>query len=312
MADIVISEFMNAEAVEGLQAEFDVLHDPELWQKLDDLAAALADARALIVRNRTQVTAEVMDAAPKLKVVGRLGVGLDNIDLDAARARNVEVYPALGGNTISVAEYVIAMTLVLLRGAYYANAAMLAGEWPREQLMGREAYGKTIGIVGFGVIGQAVAARARCLGMQAVASDAFLAEDDPAWSQADARLDLDDLLTQSDVITLHVPLTKETRGLIGADALAKVKEGAVLINTARGGVVDERALVTALTTGRLGGAALDVFETEPLSLAEAAQFVNVPNLVLTPHIAGPTQESNTRISSITADTVRRILKANSV
>lgn len=308
MADIVIAEFMDEPAVRGLAADFAVLYDPDLWSKPEALATALGDARALIVRNRTQVTAQVINAGPRLEAIGRLGVGLDNIDLEAAKARDIQVFPALGGNTVAVAEYVIAMVLVLLRGAYFARDAMLAGQWPRERLMGHEAMGKTLGIVGFGVIGQAVAERARALGMRIAASDAFLPADDPGWAQADARLDLDALLAEADAITLHVPMTKETRGLIDAGAIEKMKPGAVLINTARGGVVDEAALAAALKSGQLGGAALDVFETEPLTAEAGKRFEGAPNLVLTPHIAGPTQESNTRISTIIADIIRRVLE----
>ena len=308
MSDIVITEFMEEGALRGLQADFDTLYRPDLWNKPDEIARHLSAARALIVRNRTQVTDTVLAAAPRLKVVGRLGVGLDNIDVQAAHARGIAVCPATGGNTVSVAEYVIAAALVLLRGAFFANAAMLAGDWPREQLMGREASGRCMGLVGFGTIGQAVAARARALGMTAIACDVLLPASDPVWQQADGGArSLDQVLAEADVVSLHVPLTPVTRGLIGSAALERMKPGAVLINTARGGVVDEDALAAALKSGHLGGAALDVFEAEPLTLAAAARFRNVPNLILTPHIAGPTQDSNARVSAITAHNVRRLL-----
>lgn len=310
MSDIVITEFMDEGAVRDLERDYDVLYSADLWQRPQDMIAAVAQARALIVRNRTQVTAALLAAAPRLKVVGRLGVGLDNIDLEAARARGVAVLPASGGNTVSVAEYVIAAALVLLRGAFFANARMLAGEWPREELMGREAQGRTMGIVGFGVIGRAVAERARALGMRVIACDAFLGDEDPAWREIDGgRRSFDAVLEEADVLSLHVPLSEATRRLIDAQAIARMRKGAVLINTARGGVVDEEALVAALRSGHLGGAALDVFETEPLTRAAAARFAQVPNLILTPHIAGPTQDSNLRVSAITADNVRRVLES---
>ena len=308
MADIVISEFMDSAAVEGLSKDFDLLYDPDLVDRPDDLKAALAGARALIVRNRTQVTAAVLAAGPKLEAVGRLGVGLDNIDLAACEARGVPVFPATGANDQAVAEYVIAATLILLRGAYHAGAEMLAGSWPRQALMGREVAGKTLGLVGFGAIARQVAGRARALGMDIAALDPFVAAGDPAWRGVGRYETLESLLGAADAGSLHVPLTDGTRALIGAAALATMKPGAVLINTARGGVVDEAALAESLRSGHLGGAALDVFEQEPLSAEAAAKFAGLANLILTPHIAGVTQEANVRVSALTAENVRGVLE----
>lgn len=308
MADIVISEFMDEAAVEGLRSDYDVLYDPALVDDPEALTAALVQARALIVRNRTRVTAQVLDAGPRLICVGRLGVGLDNIDLDACEARGIAVFPATGANDQAVAEYVIATTLILLRGAFHAGAKMLAGGWPRQALMGREAAGKTLGLVGFGAIARQVASRARALGMQVAATDPFVAAADPAWQGVDRHETLDSLLPVADVVSLHVPFTEATRGLIGAAALARMKPGAVLINTARGGVVDEAALAESLGIGHLGGAALDVFTEEPLSAAGAMVFAGLTNVILTPHIAGVTQEANVRVSAMTAEQVRRALE----
>lgn len=307
MADIVITEFMDDAAIRPLEADYDVHWDAGLWQKPDELKKLIAPAVALIVRNRTQVTADLLDQAPGLQVVGRLGVGLDNIDLDACAARNVEVCPATGTNHVSVAEYVIGAMLILLRGAYLAGDRVLAGEWPREQLIGVEAAGRTMAVLGYGAIGQAVADRARALGMRTIAHDTLLPASSPAWSRVE-RMDLDALLAEADVLSVHVPLTPETRLLLGPEELARLPEGALVINTARGGIVDEDALAEGLRAGRLGGAALDVFETEPLTADAATRFVGVPNLLLTPHIGGVTQESQVRISTATVDNVRRVLK----
>jgi (S)-sulfolactate dehydrogenase len=310
MPDIVISEFMAEDAVrEGLKG-LDVLYDPNLVDRPDELATALAHARALIVRNRTQVRGALLDGAAKLQVVGRLGVGLDNIDVEACRARGIAVHPATGANDLAVAEYVIATALLLLRGAYGATAAVIAGSWPRGRLMGREIAGKRLGLVGFGAIARETASRAAALGMSVAAHDPYLALGDPAWEQPWGPVEplgLDELLAASDVVSLHVPLTPETRDLLGEEALARMKPDAVLINAARGGVVDEAALADALRAGRLGGAALDVFEEEPLSAARAAVFAGCPNLILTPHIAGVTAESNARVSRVTVEHVRRHL-----
>ena len=285
MADIVISEFNDDAAVSDLARDYEVLYDPALVDRPADLAAALSDARALIVRNRTQVTAELLAAAPRLAVVGRLGVGLDNIDLAACESRGVAVCPATGANAVAVAEYVIATILVLVRGAYMATARVVAGEWPRGTLIGRKAAGRQLGLVGFGGVAREVARRARALDMTVAAYDPFLAAVDPVWDGV-TRLDLPAPWPAADVISPHVPLTEATRHLVDADALAAMRPGAVLINTARGGVVDEAAVVAALKAGRLGGAALDVFEAEPLDGAGGTHFADVPGLVLTPHIAG--------------------------
>ena len=269
----------------------------------------IGDARALIVRNRTQVRAALLEGAGNLKVVGRLGVGLDNIDLEACKARSIEVCPASGANDDSVAEYVIAMTLVLLRGAYQATGAVIAGDWPRQASIGREAAGKQMGLIGYGGIARNVAARARAMGMRTAAFDPFLPAGHPVWLESE-KLELAELLTTSDVISLHVPLNDATRNLLDARAIESLKKGAVVINTARGGVLDEAALAQALKAGALGGAALDVFASEPLSGEAGSLFDGVPNLFLTPHIAGVTEEGNVRVSAVTADNVRRVLEGS--
>ena len=306
MPDIVISEFMDEPAVDRLRERHTVLYDADLVDRPEDLSAALKDASAIIVRNRTKVTAAMLSHAPHLVCVGRLGVGLDNIDLTACADRHVTVYPATGANDVAVAEYVVTNALALLRSAYARTADVAAGQWPRQALIGREGMDKCLGLVGYGSIARQVAARARVFGFKIAAFDPFLPEDDPAWEGAQS-LDLTDLLKSSDVVSLHVPLTERTRHLIGADAIALMKTGAIVINTARGGVVDEAALATALRDGRIAGAALDVFETEPLTAEAGAIFQGLSNIVLTPHIAGVTDESNVRVSAVTSDNVLRHL-----
>lgn len=311
MPDIVICEFMDEAAIREGLAGFDVLYDPDLVDRLANLTAALTEARALIVRNRTQVRADLLAAAPRLTAVGRLGVGLDNIDVGACRARGVAVYPATGANDVSVAEYVIATAMILLRGAYAVTAEVAAGAWPRARLVaGREIAGKRLGLVGFGSIARETASRAATLGMSVAAHDPHLPADDPAWQQPWGRVashPFDDLLAQADVVSLHVPLTAETRNMVDAAHLARMRPGAILINAARGGVVDEAALAAALRAGRLGGAALDVFAEEPLSAGRGALFGGCPNLILTPHIAGVTAEANGRVSRLVADRIRQHL-----
>jgi (S)-sulfolactate dehydrogenase len=305
--DIVVTEFMDEAAVRDLAAEFDVVYDAGLVDRPDELRGLAASCRALIVRNRTQVRGELLAAATRLLAVGRLGVGLDNIDVEACKARNIAVLPATGANDVSVAEYVITGLLVLLRGAYHSSAEVAAGKWPRNKLIGREVGGRRLGLVGFGGIARETAARAAALGMKVVAYDPYLPDDHPAWTQLGvSRTTLDELLATSDAVSLHVPLTPDTRNLIDAAALGRMPNHAVLVNAARGGVVEEAALARALRENRLGGAMLDVFESEPLPAGSVLE--GVPNLILTPHIAGVTEESNTRVSAVTATNIRKVLK----
>jgi (S)-sulfolactate dehydrogenase len=303
MPAIVICEFMDEDAIKRILGGFDVVYDQTLVDRRPELLALLGDSPALIVRNRTQVNAELLARAPKLQAVGRLGVGLDNIDLAACKARGVAVYPATGANDIAVVEYAIGAMLSLLRGALSATEAVIGGEWPRTQLLGREAHGKQLGIVGFGAIGRKVGAAAGALGMRVVAHDPFIPPGDKAWGTV-AALDLDTLLRDSDVVTLHVPLTVGTKNLLDRGRIAHMKRGAILINVARGGVLDEAAVADALRSGALGGAALDVFEQEPLPKGRGQVFAGCPNLILTPHIGGLTVEANARVSLMVAEKIR--------
>jgi (S)-sulfolactate dehydrogenase len=304
---VVITEFMDEAAVASLAARFYVSYDATLVDRPADLRTLLGAADAVVVRNRTQVNGEFLAAAPRLKVVGRLGVGLDNIDLPGCKARGVEVIPASGANALAVAEYVVGAAMMLLRGAYASTTEVGDGKWPRTALSdGREIAGKTLGVIGFGGIGRLTGNLARALGMRVVGFDAQIPAAAPDWNEAKTTpLALDELLRTADVVTLHVPLTAETKGLLGAAKLKLMKPDAILINTARGGVVDEVALAGALRAGKLGGAALDVFEHEPL--APGSPLAGCPNLILTPHIAGVTRESNVRVSTFIADKVAAAL-----
>lgn len=308
---IVVCEFMDQAAVDDLSSEYDVVYDPSLVDDPSLLAREMREAEAIIVRNRTQVRGELLSASKALKVVGRLGVGLDNIDLDACAQRQIAVCPASGANDLSVAEYVLTSALVLLRGAYFGQMRMVNGDWPRQEMTGREGSAKRLGLVGYGSIARETAARARALGFSISAMDPFVAEDDPVWAQTTRCDTLDALLAGADVLSLHVPLTDQTQNMIGEAALARLPQGAIVINAARGGVVDEDALVASLRSGHLGGAALDVFSDEPLSAAGGARFQDLENVILTPHIAGVTQESNARVSALTAQNVRKVLQGAS-
>ena len=299
---ILITEFMDEAAVSMLQERFDVTYAPDLADRQTDIPGLMSGVRGLIVRNRTQVTTELLDAGGDVECVGRLGVGLDNIDLEACAARDVTVYPATGANNLSVAEYVITNAMMLLRGAYFSGDAMRAGLWPRQACAGREIAGKSLGLVGYGAIAQQTAAMARALGMTIAAFDPFVPADHPAWAETQ-RCDLPALLAVSDVLSIHTPLTDETRHLIDATAMAAMKPGAVVINAARGGVLDDSAFAASVRAGHLGGGALDVFEIEPLTADAGEIFAGLDNVVLTPHIGGVTEESNERVSKMIANAV---------
>jgi (S)-sulfolactate dehydrogenase len=300
---VLVSEYLPDEYVELLRARHDVEYDPDLCTDRSRLLDRMAGVDAIFIRNRTRIDGELIAAGPDLRVVGRLGVGLDNIDMSICEQAGVRVISAIGANAVSVAEYVIGAMLVLVRGVYGMSQSMVAGEWPRQgHAFGFELMGKTIGLVGFGSIAREVATRVAALGMEVIAHDPFLADDDPAWGSV-RSVDMETLLPSADVISLHVPLTDETHNLIDAGALSRMRPTAVLINTSRGGIVDENALAEALLEGRLGGAALDVFAAEPLGPEPAAVFAGIPNLLLTPHVAGNTRESVDRVARMIVEQV---------
>ena len=266
MADIVIAEFLDEGVVRELSKTHDVLYEPDLVERRGDLLAALGESRAIIVRNVTWVDRELLDRAPRLQVVGRVGVGVERIDQAACKARGVAVCPAYGANSITVAEYTIAGLLLAWRGAFLAGQRVIDGDWPRREMIGHDLAGKTLGLAGFGDIGRAVAKRAQAFEMAVIAYDPYVTSDDPAWREYQVEpVAFDRILQESDAISLHLPLTDETRHLIDAAAIARMKPGALLINTARGGTIDEAAMIAGLRSGQLGGAVIDVFEQEPLT-----------------------------------------------
>jgi (S)-sulfolactate dehydrogenase len=306
---IVISEFMDERAVAQLKAEHDVVFDPTLVDDMPRLLQLAATADALIVRNRTQVRDDLLTALVRCKVIGRLGVGLDNIDVQACETRGINVIPATGANALAVAEYVIGTAMLLRRGVYLSSAAVASGTWPRAKLSnGRETSGACLGLVGFGGIGQLTAGMAQGLGMTVIAHDPMIAADSAIWTQTKVQcLSLAALLRQADVVSLHVPLTPTTANMLSAERIASMKRGAIVINTSRGGIADEAAVAAALRDGRLGGSAFDVFESEPLT--PDSVWKDCPNALLTPHVAGVTAESNVRVSTMIAAAVAHALKA---
>ena len=296
---ILITEFMDEDAINLLKKKYDVYYDISLAEDSNSLVKLINKMKALIVRNKTLVTRELIENAPNLTCVGRLGVGLDNIDLNACEEQNITVYPALGANSHSVAEYVICASMLLLRKAYFKKNEMIAGNWPRQESSGSEVYGKTLGLIGFGDIAQKTRDLALGLGIKTVAYDPYLDKDSNVWKET-KNLPLDNLLSISDIISLHIPLSKETKNLIDEKKLRLIKNSSVIINTSRGGIIDENSLAKLLKENKIGGAALDVFNEEPINKENAKKFEGLDNLILTPHIGGVTKESNERVSKMIA------------
>jgi D-3-phosphoglycerate dehydrogenase len=269
----------------------------------ETLDAELPTADALIVRSATRVTSAVLERSPKLRVVGRAGVGVDNVDLDAATRRGVLVMNTPGGNAPSVAEHTLALMLSLARKIPALNAAMHAGRWEKSKGQGTELRGKTLGLIGLGRVGAEVARRARSLEMRVLACDPFLTEN-AAREAGVVLVQLDQLLAESDFLSLHTALVPETERIINAANLAKTKRGAYLVNTARGELVDEAALTEALRSGQLAGAGLDVFAVEP---PKDSPLIGLANLVATPHVAGSTAEAQEEVGTLIAQQVRDFL-----
>ncbi len=305
MPDILITEETHDPSIGLLTARFEVDYAPSLWRDPPRLRERLATVRAAIVRNMTQVDRAFLDAAPRLEVVGRIGVGLDTIDVPALTERGVVLCYPPEANAVTVAEHTFAVLLSLARKLREADRSVRAGDWDRHGHVGFELHGKTMGIVGLGRIGFRVATRARAFGMRVLAYDPWLTPQHPAVTESGAALvPFERLLAEADVVTCHVPLTAATRGMMNADTLRRMMRGAVLINTSRGPVVETAALVDALASGYLTAAALDVFEEEP---PVGSPLLALPNLLLTPHVAGWTRESLQRMISTVAEDVARVL-----
>lgn len=302
-ARLVIVEDVWGPPFEALSAELPTVRVPDAWQDMAVLRAAIASAYALVVRNRTPVTADLIAGAPDLRVVARAGVGLDNIDLVAADALGVVVISPRGASAVSVAEHTLGLALSLARNIVSDDAATRRGEWVRRA--GRELAGGTWGLLGAGATGLAVARVARAIGMDVIAYDPYIDQKSPTVQETGVILaDIDQVVSRADVLSVHVPATDATKGLVGADLLARVKPGALLINTSRGEVIDEEALADVLESGHLAGAGLDVRASEPPTSGRLEQLTNV---VLTPHVAGITTQSQARINEVLAEDIRAVL-----
>jgi len=304
VAKVLVTDSLASQGLEILEQSpgIEVVNSPGLSPA--ELLRAVADADALVIRSATKVTRAVIDAAKRLRVIGRAGVGIDNVDVATATNRGIVVMNTPGGNTITTAEHAIALLVSLARHIPQATASMKAGKWEKKKLTGKELYNCTLGVIGLGNVGRIVADRARGLAMKVIANDPFISE--AASSKLDLELvSFDDLLARSDIVTVHVPKNKDTIGLLDAQAFAKCKRGALLVNAARGGIVDEAALLAALESGQVGGAALDVFAEEPPPAGYP--LIAHERVVCTPHLGAATGQAQINVAIAIAEQVRDFL-----
>ena len=304
---ILITEFMESKSVETLQNNFDVIIDQDLSKNHNKLKKIINNFDVLIVRNKTQVNQEVLKNASNLKFVGRLGVGLDNIDTDYCKSNNIHVQPATGMNADSVAEYVINNSLSLLKNIPLMNQETLIGNWPRTSIISRELQGKTIGLLGFGLIAKKVSRLAKTFNAHIIAYDPYVEQN--AGNAFDTKLlDINDIFTLSDIISIHLPLTETTKNLLNYEAFKKMLKKPIIINSSRGSIVNEDDLLKAYDEKLISGFALDVYSSEPVQKSFLNKINKNINCILTPHVAGVTEESNSRVSDFIANAVKDFFK----
>jgi D-3-phosphoglycerate dehydrogenase len=306
---IFISDKMSPDGLAHFTGHegFEVHYDPEIT--MDALAEQLGQYDALVVRSRTKVSRAMLENPGNLKIIGRAGAGVDNIDITAATERGVIVMNTPGGNTVSTAEHAVSMILSLARRIPHADATMKAGEWAKKSIVGTEMFGKVLGIIGLGRVGRVVAERMQGFGMEIVAHDPLLTHE-AAEKLGVTLAEVDEICREADIITIHAPLNDETRGMIGREQLAMMKPTALLVNCARGGIVDEDALAEALKENNIAGAALDVFAKEPLPADHPLR--GLKNLVLTPHLAASTAEAQEKVARDIAIQIREALSGEMI
>ena len=304
---ILITEFMDVKSVEILKKNFDVTVDQDLSTNSTKLKKIINNFDALIVRNKTQVSKEILENANKLKFIGRLGVGLDNIDTEYCKNNNIHVQPATGMNANSVAEYVINTSLSLLKNIPLMHQETSIGNWPRTSISSRELKGKTIGLIGFGLIAKKVSILARVFSVQIIAYDPFV--DPSVGNEFNTKLlDINDIFKLSDIISIHLPYSETTKNLLNYEAFKKMLKQPIIINSSRGSIINEEDLLKAYDEKLISGFALDVYNTEPVKKFFLDRIKKNTNCILTPHIAGVTKESNTRVSEFIANTVKEFFK----
>jgi D-3-phosphoglycerate dehydrogenase len=307
MKKVLITEFMEQESVDKMSENFDVTYDTSLHENQTKLSSLIANTNAVIVRNKTQLTEDLLSKADQLTFVGRLGVGLDNIDTDYCSNNGIFVQPATGMNADSVAEYVITCSLSLLKNIPIAHHGTSSGQWPRTSIESRELGGKTLGLLGFGVIGKKVSRLAQVFGAKVIAYDPFVPESEASKYNV-SLVKQEDLFGLSDVISIHLPLTDQTRDLINARSFNLMKQNPIIINSSRGSIVNEKDLLQAYSEKIINGFALDVYSSEPVEEDFYKHISNSMNCILTPHNSGVTTESNVRVSQFIAEKTINFLR----
>jgi len=304
---ILITEFMEAKSVEMLKRNFDVTVDKSLSLNHNELKKIISNFDILIVRNKTQVNKEILKNASSLKFIGRLGVGLDNIDTEYCRNNNIHVQPATGMNADSVAEYVINSSLSLLKNVPLMHQETSLGNWPRTSISSRELNGKIFGLMGFGLIAKKVSTLAKIFNARIIAYDPFI--DPSIANEFNIKLvEINEIFEQANVISIHLPLTPKTQNLLNYDAFIKMQKQPIIINSSRGSIINEHDLLKAYDEKLISGFALDVYETEPAPKIFLNSIKDNTNCILTPHIAGVTEESNIRVSDFIANSVKEFFK----
>ena len=304
---ILITEFMEVKCVEVLKINFDVTVDYDLSANSNELKKIISKFDALIVRNKTQVKKEVLEKATNLKFIGRLGVGLDNIDTDYCKSNNIYVQPATGMNADSVAEYVINTSLSLLKNLPLMHQETSIGNWPRTSISSRELKDKTIGLLGFGLIAKKVSILAKVFNAKIIAYDPFI--DSSVGNKFDVKLlDIKEIFQLADIISIHLPLNVNTKNLLNYEVFKKMLKQPIIINSSRGSIINEEDLLRAYDDKLISGFALDVYDNEPVQKTFLNSIKSNTNCILTPHIAGVTEESNTRVSEFIANSVKEFFK----
>ncbi len=296
MIKILITEFINQNSLDNLKKKFDVKYEEKLCENKLELEKIIKEYDGLIVRNKTQVNSDILKNASKLKFIGRLGVGLDNIDTEYCKNKDIHVQPATGMNADSVAEYVVSSSMSLIKKIPIFHSGTIKGEWPRTTIKSTEINQKNLGIIGFGTIGKKVAEYSSKNGLKILAYDPYIKEIND--KEIDAKLSgLNEIYEKSDIITIHLPLTDETKNMINKSSFSQMKNNPIIINTSRGGIINESDLINAYHENIISGFALDVFENEPIESEFYNKIKPGMNCILTPHISGVTTESNIRVSN---------------
>ena len=307
MTKILITEFIDSQSLQNINKKFDVIYKKDAWQNKDFLEKEIQKFDGIIVRNKTSLDKKILINASNLKFIGRLGVGLDNIDTEYCKKNNIIVQPATGMNSDSVAEYVVNSSLTLLKKTHIIKEQTLQGKWPRTSIVTKELKGKTLGLIGFGDISKKVLNLVNVFDVSCIAYDPFITS-----TQMEAenvkKVSFDEILNLADIISIHVPLNNETKYLFDRQAFIKMKKQPIIINSSRGGVINEKDLIDAYKNKYISGFALDVFENEPVNEVFYNNITNDMNCILTPHIAGVTAESNVRVSNFIIDKTNKFFE----